>query len=172
VLAGLEAGEPATVLGRAPSGNWFYVRNNAGVEGFVEQSYLHWFGDFEALPTREPPPWWTVTDPSESEFILEYVGCEPHSSDLGSVKGQVFDRGGNVIAGAQVEIWINGSRWENPENPATTNEDGWYEWFLALDQSVRFSALYVDGRRVSFAPRDLEVQTKSVCFHHFNFRQQ
>jgi hypothetical protein len=172
VLGGVGAGESVTVLGRAPSGDWLYVRTGAGLEGFASQSYFFWPGDFEALPIREPPAWWTVTDPAESDFLVEYIGCEPHGLALGSVKGQVFDRGGNVVAGAQVEIWINGALWDSPENPATTNEEGWYEWVLVLGHSVQFSALYVDGQRVSFGPRDLEVLTKSGCFQHVNFKQQ
>lgn len=172
VLGGVEAGESVTILGRAPSGDWLYVRTGAGLEGFASQSYFFWPGDFEALPTREPPAWWTVTDPAESDFVVEYLGCEPHGLSLGSVKGQVFDRAGQVIVGARVEILLNGGRWNDPSNPATTNEDGWYEWVLALDHYVRHSALIVDGRRMSFAPRDLEVFTKSGCFHHVNFRQQ
>jgi len=172
VLAGVEAGETVAVLGRAPSDTWLYVRTGAGVEGYAWQPFFHWVGDFEALPVREPPGWWTVTDPEESEFVLEYLGCEPHSMGLGSVKGQVFDRAGQVIIGARVEILLNGGRWDDPSNPATTNEDGWYEWVLALDQYVRHAALIVGGRRVSFAPRDLDLLTRSGCFQHVNFRQR
>ena len=47
-----------------------------------------------------------------------------------------------------------------------------YEWFLALDQTVRFVALYVNDREVTISPRDLEVPAVSGCFQHVNFRQQ
>jgi len=91
---------------------------------------------------------------------------------LGSVKGQIFDRQGNIMPGAQVEIWIDGARWNNAANPATANQDGWYEWILGLNQTVRFVALYVDGRQVTLSPQFLDVPTRSGCFQHVNFRQQ
>jgi hypothetical protein len=110
-------------------------------------------------------------------FSLEYLGCKPHSFKLGSVKGQVFDREGNAIAGrAQVEITINGNPWESPGNPAPTNVDGWFEWNLSLNQWVQFAALYVDGRQaVIGSPPNADafgVLTTSYCFQNINFRQQ
>ncbi len=171
-VANVAASESVAVLGRSPSDSWFYVRNGAGVEGFVWQPYFNWTGNFEALSIRQPPEGWRVPGPGEAAFALEYLGCQPHAFDLGSVKGQVFDRNGNVIVGAQVEMWLNGSRWDDPANPARTNEDGWYEWVIALDQSVRLSALYVDGRRVGFSPSDLVLTTQGACFHHVDFRQR
>jgi len=174
VLADVQAGESVAVLGRAPLENWLYVRNNAGVEGFVWLPYFNWFGDFYALPVRQlPDAWaWLVTTSGEGAFALEHLGCVPHAFDLGSVKGQVFDRAGNIITGAQVEIWLHGAPWNDEANPATTNEDGWYEWVLAVDLDVRFAALYVDGRRVSFSPRDVVIMTQPACFQHVNFRQR
>ena len=104
--------------------------------------------------------------------MLEYLDCKEHRSGLGSVKGQVFDREGNIIQGAQVEIWLNGAPWESSSNPATTNEDGWFEWVLSLDQMVRFNALYVNGQQVDLESAGFEVLTISGCFQHVNFRQQ
>jgi hypothetical protein len=174
VVGDVEAAESVEVLGRAPLDDWLYVRSNAGVEGFVWLPYFNWFGDFHALPVQQlPDAWaWLVTDSGQGAFALEYLGCIPHDFELGSVKGQVFDRAGNVIHGAQVEMWLNGSRWDDSANPAATNEDGWYEWIIVLDQGVQLSALFVDGRRVSFSPRDLVVITKRGCFHHINFIQR
>jgi hypothetical protein len=171
-VAVVGAGESVAVLGRASIENWLYVRNGAGAEGFVWQPDFHWPGDLLALPVRQPAEGWMGIASGDSAFTLEYLGCQPHAFDLGSVKGQVFDAAGGVIAGAQVEIWINDSRWDDPANPAATNEDGWYEWILALDQSIRFSALIVDGRRVSFSPNDVVIVPRSACFQHVNFRQQ
>lgn len=170
MLGDLEAGEPVTVIGRSPSDSWLYIRDNAGVEGFVWRPFFNWSGDFQALPTRVAPDGWVAS--GESAFILEYLGCQPHDFTLGSVKGQVFDQAGQVIVGARVEIWINGSRWDDPANPATTNEDGWYEWIISLDQNIQLAALYIDGRRVSFSPRDLVMTTRPACFQHVNFRQR
>jgi len=169
---GCEAGEQISIRGRAPIEDWLYVGLSAGVEGFVETKYVNWYGDFASLNVVQPPGGWAVPMPGEAEFTLEYLGCVPHAFDLGSVKGQVFDGNGNVIVGAQVEMWLNGEKWDNPANPARTNEDGWYEWVITLDQNVRLYALYIDGRRVGFTPNDLNFVTLPACFHHVNFRQQ
>jgi hypothetical protein len=171
-VAGCAAGERLIVKGRASMEGWFYVRVNAGVEGFIETKYVNWYGDYQKLPVVQPPDGWIEPQPGEAEFTLDYKGCVPHAFGLGSVKGQVLDRAGNPIVGAQVEMWLNGQRWEDTANPAATNEDGWYEWVLVLDQSVTIYALYVDGRRVGFAPMDLQFITKAGCFHHANFVQQ
>jgi len=105
-------------------------------------------------------------------FTIEYHGCVGHGSTLGSVKGQVFDKQGRVIQGAAVKIGIGGNEWNDPANPAVTNEDGWYEWNLGVGQSVSFLQLYVQGQPVSFAPKPFEVQTISGCFQHVDFREQ
>jgi len=172
VLGGVEVGEAVTVVGRAASGSWLYVRDDTGTEGFVWQPYFEWAGDFEALPTREPDGTPVPVVPQRNVFAIEYLGCKSHAMTLGSVKGQIFDRQGNIMPGAQVEIWIDGARWNNAANPATANQDGWYEWILGLNQTVRFVALYVDGRQVTLSPQFLDVPTRSGCFQHVNFRQQ
>jgi hypothetical protein len=122
--------------------------------------------------TQTPRPTATFTPVPRDRFVIEYLDCKTHRFGLGSVKGQVFDREGNIIQGAQVEIWLNGIPWESDANPATTNEDGWYEWVLSLDQTVEFYALYVDGRQVDMDPAGFEVLTISGCFQYVNFRQQ
>jgi hypothetical protein len=119
-----------------------------------------------------PTPTATATRAPSIVFVIEGLGCQTHGSTLGSVKGQVFDSTGDVIQGAQVEIWIDGARWNNPANPARTNEDGWYEWTLGLDQTIRFVALYVDGRQMTIDPEGFEVKTQTGCFQHVNFRQK
>lgn len=45
----ISLGENVTVLGRSEVGDWFYVQNEAGQEGFVYGPRLEWAGDFEAL---------------------------------------------------------------------------------------------------------------------------
>lgn len=163
-------GELVTVIGRSSNENWFYVRNGGGVEGFVWKLYFDWPGDMAMLPAVTPAV--TVTPSPGPVFVVEYLGCQSHTFELGSVKGQVFDSGGEIIQGAQVEIWIDGTRWNDPANPARTNEAGWYEWVLGLGQTIRFVALYVDGRQVTISPQDLEVLTTPGCFQHVNFRQR
>lgn len=128
-----------------------------------------------ATATLLPTATYTPVPPTPTPrpvYVIEYLECRPHNFDLGSVKGQVFDTQGAIIPGAQVEIWLNGIAWDDPANPATTNEDGWYEWNLSLGQTVRFHALYVDGAEVTIDPQDFEVQTISRCFQHVNFRQE
>jgi hypothetical protein len=83
-----------------------------------------------------------------------------------------LDAAGGIVEGAEVEIWIDGARWDDPANPARTNEEGWYEWTLGLDQTVRFVALYLDGRQVTIDPQGFEVTTQAGCFEHVNFRRQ
>jgi hypothetical protein len=91
---------------------------------------------------------------------------------LGSVKGQVFDKKGNVIQGAQVRITIDGYDWKSDANPATTNPDGWYEWILAVGQKIKFVELTVDGKPVPFSPQELEVTTTGGCFQRVDFVEQ
>jgi len=172
VLGFVKVGESVTVLGRSVTGSWLYILGAAGVEGFVYQLYFDWPGDLAALPTRRPTVTVTVTPAPGIVFAIEHLGCQTHSSTLGSVKGQVFDAAGDVIPGAQVEIWIDGARWDDPANPARTNKEGWYEWTLSLDQTIRFVALYVDDLQMAIEPQDFEVQTVSGCFQHVNLRQR
>jgi len=66
VLGGISAGEQVPVLGRSAVGEWFYVRDDQGVEGFVYAPRFDWPGDYESLPvvpsgipkpsTYTPPP--------------------------------------------------------------------------------------------------------------------
>jgi conflict system STAND superfamily ATPase len=151
-----------TVMGRAASGSWLYVRNEQGVEGFAWLPYLEWSGDLASMPIRVPT---TV-------YEVEYLGCQSHDITTGSVKGQVLDTEGAIVRGAQVRIEINGLRWDAPDNPATTNVDGWYEWILSLNQTVQFVALTIDGRPVAIEPPDFEVFTRSRCFQRVNFRER
>jgi len=116
-------------------------------------------------PTSKP----TVAQPS---FKLVYRDCVPHGSGLGSVKGQVFDKSGKVIAGAKVRIRINDYDWESPANPATTNADGWFEWTLEVGQKVKFMELIVAGRSVPFSPQGFEVKAQGGCFQRVDFVEQ
>jgi serine/threonine protein kinase len=50
VLGGISAGEQVPVLGRSTVGQWFYVRDDQGVEGFVYAPRFDWPGDYESLP--------------------------------------------------------------------------------------------------------------------------
>jgi hypothetical protein len=125
------------------------------------------------IPTSTDTPTVVATaTPVGLSFAVEYLGCQPHDLFWGSVKGQIFDRQGGVIPGAKVKIWIDGHYWDDAANPAPANQDGWYEWVLALDQVIRLAALYIDNQEVAIYPDNLEVPSVSWCFHHVNFRQQ
>jgi hypothetical protein len=105
-------------------------------------------------------------------FAVEYRGCIGHDMQLGSVKGQVFDKSGRVIVGARVEIWLDGARWNSPANPATTNGAGWYEWVLTPGQKVRFVSLTVGNTKATMVPANFEVKATSGCFQQVNLREK
>jgi hypothetical protein len=120
---------------------------------------------------QSPTPTATPT-PAQRAFKAVYGGCIPHAQSLGSVKGRVLDKKGNAIPRAKVRIKIDGYDWQSDANPAATNADGWYEWILQVDQKVQFVELTVDGKSVSFSPRDLEVKATSSCFQRVDFVEQ
>jgi len=127
------------------------------------------------LATLSPIPTATTQaspTPKGRTFKLVYLDCIPHGLSLGSVKGQVFDKAGNVIPGAKVRITINGYEWKSDANPATTNSAGWYEWILEVGQGVQFVELVVDGRTVPFTPHDFEVEARASCFQRVDFVEQ
>jgi len=53
-LGSVSKGEQVTVLGRSAVGQWYYVRDNQVVEGFVYIDRLEWPGDYESLPVKGP----------------------------------------------------------------------------------------------------------------------
>jgi tRNA A-37 threonylcarbamoyl transferase component Bud32/tetratricopeptide (TPR) repeat protein len=55
VLGGISVGEQVPVLGRSEVGQWFYVRDDQGVEGFVYKLRFDWPGDYESLPVIASP---------------------------------------------------------------------------------------------------------------------
>ena len=118
-------------------------------------------------PTQEQTP-----TPRQRTFKLVYRECVPHGLSLGSVKGQVFDKAGNVIPGAKVRITINGYEWQSDANPATTNSAGWYEWILEVRQKVQFVELIVGGISVPFSPQGFEVEARGSCFQRVDFVEQ
>ncbi len=132
-----------------------------------------------ATPTvvATPSPSRTATaaatpTPKGRTFKLVYQDCVSHGLSLGSVKGQVFDKVGNVIPGAKVRITINGYEWQSDANPATTNSAGWYEWILDVGQKVQFVELIVDERSVPFTPDGFEVEARASCFQRVDFFEQ
>jgi len=53
-LGSVSRGEQVTVLGRSAVGEWYYVRDDQGVEGFVYVGRFEWPGDYESLPVKGP----------------------------------------------------------------------------------------------------------------------
>jgi hypothetical protein len=62
VRGGVSEGEQVTVLGCSAVGEWFYIRDDQGVEGFVYAPWFEWTGDYESLPVKAAPP-----SPDDSE---------------------------------------------------------------------------------------------------------
>jgi len=115
-----------------------------------------------ATPTEE-------AGPLAGTFTIEYLGCEPHGSDIGSVKGQVFDRDGNIIPNAYVWITLNGWSYDTP---ARSNEAGWYEFFLEKGLKVQIVSVVINGEEVELVGNeDLEFKAQGGCFEHVNIRE-
>lgn len=106
-------------------------------------------------------------------FVIDYKGCIGGlSRGASQVKGQVFDRQGNIIVRARVGIWIDGQWWNSPANPARTNEAGWYEWNLTPGQKIQFVSLEVGGQSAAFSPKYFEVPSVGGCYQRVDFEQQ
>jgi len=125
VLGGVSEGEKVRVLGRSAYGQWLYVRDDRGVEGFVYAPRFEWEGEYESLPvvpaTVTPIP---ITPPTPSGL--------PYSTltiDLWDISGRcsggrsyksvfIHAHGGN---GIYAYYW-NGSRVAGPTSESYTFE--------------------------------------------------
>ncbi len=129
--------------------------------------------DLLATDTPEPTPSPTVTataDPGVGTFLVEYRGCDPRGSDIGIVKGQIFDRDGKVIAGAEVRVQLDG--WDY-DQPAISNGEGWYEFYLQKGLQVKIVSLRIEGKEMALAGNEDQVFLAQIgCFEHVNLRQQ
>jgi len=122
----------------------------------------------EPSPSDSPTPTATA-DPRVGQFRVEYLGCDPRGSDIGIVKGQIFDAGGKVVAGAEVRVQLDG--W-NYDQPAISNGDGWYEFYLQKGLKVRIVSLRIEGQEMALAAnRDQEFLAQGCCFEYVNLRQ-
>ena len=93
------------------------------------------------MPSATP----TRPDPLAGRYLVEYLGCERHGSGVGTVKGRILDRQGNVVAGAEVRITLNGWPYDTP---VRSNEAGWYEFYLDKDLKVKIESLRIEGREI------------------------
>lgn len=115
-----------------------------------------------------PSPTTTPTDPLAGKFVVEYKGCTPHGSNQGTVKGQIFDRNGDIIVGAEVRVTLNGWAYDTP---ARSNGAGWYEFYLQNDLKVKIVSLRINGQEMPLAGNDLEFKAQGGCFEYVNLRQ-
>ena len=79
VGGGVSAGEQVEVLGRSAVGNWFYIRDGQGVEGFVYAPRFNWQGDYESLPVVEPK---TLCMPDTPAPPTQETNYDPLTMDL------------------------------------------------------------------------------------------
>lgn len=118
-------------------------------------------------PTASP----TATPEAAVErYRIEYLGCDPRGSDIGIVKGQVFDRDGKVIAGAEVRVSLDGWAYDQP---AISNGQGWYEFYLQKGLKVKITSLRVGGQDVALVGNaEAEFLAQGGCFEYVNLRQE
>ncbi|WP_346862038.1 carboxypeptidase-like regulatory domain-containing protein [uncultured Draconibacterium sp.] len=117
------------------------------------------------LPTNTPTP-----DPLEGYYVVEYNGCIEHGSSQGTVKGQVFDRENNVVAGASVYITIDDWYYDVP---ATTNAQGWYEFYVENNTDIQIAKLVIGGEEMPLTGNENQVfHAQAGCYENVNLRQQ
>ncbi|OGO04958.1 MAG: hypothetical protein A2Y73_08205 [Chloroflexi bacterium RBG_13_56_8] len=123
-------------------------------------------------PTPYPMPSATPTPPNPlaGKYLVEYLGCEKHGSGVGTVKGRILDRQGNVIMGAEVRVTLNGWPYDTP---GRSNEAGWYEFYLDNDLKVKIVSLRIQGQEMPLiGNEDQEFESQGGCFEYVNLLQQ
>ena len=75
------------------------------------------------------------------------------------------------IAGARVEIAVNGVTWESTANPAITDSHGWYQFVLQPGQRVRIQSLQVGGVTKGLTPMNLEVPVTLGCVQQLDLQE-
>jgi hypothetical protein len=124
-----------------------------------------------ASPTATLSPTPVVTaNPLAGKYRVEYLGCDPRGSDIGIVKGQIFDRAGGIVAGAEVRVQLDDWAYDQP---AISNGDGWYEFYLQKGLKVKIVSLRIGGEDMPLAGREDQVfLAQAGCFEYVNLRQQ
>jgi hypothetical protein len=127
VLGGISVGEHVPVLGRSTAGQWFYVLDGRGIEGFVYAPRFDWPGDFESLPVKTPtiritpsiatPTTTTPYPPLEIE-LWGIAGTERCSVTMWYKSVFIQGRGGN---GVYTYYW-NGEKLAGPTSETHTFE--------------------------------------------------
>ena len=113
--------------GRSAIGEWFYVRDDQGVEGFAYAPRFEWTGDYESLPVKQttvtPAP--TSTSPSTGTpyplltmDLWDIVGTEYCSRGVWYKSVYIQGHGGD---GVYTYYW-NGEQLTDPTGEGFTFE--------------------------------------------------
>jgi len=103
-------------------------------------------------------------------FAVEHKGCIGGTPpDVGQVKGQIFDRNGNIIVGAVVAVTVDGY---SPLGPSRSDAAGWYGWNFTPGQNIRFVSLQVGEQAVRLSPEGFTVKSVAGCYQRVDFRQR
>jgi len=119
-------------------------------------------------PTLTPIPQPT-TPVLLNRFVIESPGCVPHGAQRGTVKGQIFDRNGGVIAGAEVRVTLNDWAYDVP---AVSNGEGWYEFYLDNGLEVKIISLRIAGEEMTLVGAERVFEARAGCFEHVNLRRE
>ena len=106
--------------------------------------------------------------PQDHGWTVDYLGCEtPGASTL---KGRVIDADGQVVYGATVYITLDGWPYDVP---ATSNEAGWYEFYLNDGQLAQIDWLHIGGVEQALGGEaDAEFLVRPDCFQHVDLRER
>jgi len=112
-LSYVNAGDVVPVLGRSAYGEWLYIRNDQGIEGFAYTPRFDWSGDDESLSIKSPLEDVTETSGPEQETEQDQVAT-----------------GGNL----EIDIWpVSGrckeSRWYRSVYIGARGGDGIYTYY-------------------------------------------
>ena len=131
---------------------WWYVDLREGPGPFTDDPIVvERTRSAAETATAQPTP--TTTPDSAIVFSLDNKGHQGISVDTPVVKGQVFDRDGNIIANGRASVGVT-INWDYAStdrfrNPQPTNVDGWYEIYVSPGQRIQIVKLFIDGREVT-----------------------
>jgi len=118
-----------------------------------------------ASPTQQP-----TTDSKAGKYVVTYLGCDPRGSDIGIVKGQIIDNKGRLVVGAEVRISLDGWPYDQP---AVSNGEGWYEFYLQKGLKVKIVSLRINGEEMPLLGHEDQVfLSQGGCFEHVDLLQQ
>ncbi|MFH1907927.1 MAG: SH3 domain-containing protein [Chloroflexota bacterium] len=116
VIRMYKQGTVFTVLGKAPGGEWFYVRAPENIEGWVFGMLLESDEDLQAAPVSEP-------------------------KDVQVIRGRVTDAQGTPIRGIGFAI-VQGTGERPPRNDAVTDANGEFFAFMPVTASGMWTVAF------------------------------